>query len=123
MSMPTSISRCRSRRQRSTRLGVPFLYQLHEEPFDFFRWMRHALTKACEGNGLTVLELSAYGRGLDVLADLSLKLWARRTRHGLEFAKKLCFLLLEKGPFRRSSDRSMAKMPLGHVIVAQKSRA
>ena len=101
-------------------LGVPFLYQLHEEPFDFFRWTRHALTKACEQNDLHVVELTAYGGGLDVLADLSLKLWARRTRHGLKVANKVSFLLLEKGPLRRFSDRSMAKMPLGHVVVAQK---
>ena len=46
--------------------------------------------------------------------------WARRTRHGLKAANKVSFFLLEKGPLRRFSDRSMGKMPLGHVVVAQK---
>lgn len=64
--------------------------------------------------------IEQHARGHLVLADLSLTLRAQRTRHGLEIANKVSFLLLEKGPLRRFSDRSMAKMPLGHVVVAQK---
>ena len=42
-------------------LTVPFCWELHEEPHDYFRLSRHGLRQLFEENGLTVLTLKANG--------------------------------------------------------------
>lgn len=42
-------------------LTVPFCWELHEEPYDFFRISRHGLRQLFAENGFTVLELKANG--------------------------------------------------------------
>jgi ubiquinone/menaquinone biosynthesis C-methylase UbiE len=42
-------------------IEVPFLYPLHDQPFDFRRWTRHGLTQAVERAGLRVTSLLPVG--------------------------------------------------------------
>jgi SAM-dependent methyltransferase len=101
-------------------LGTPFLYRLHEAPHDYLRWTQYGLQRACEEAGLRVLELTATGGALDVLADISIKLM--RVRSNL-LAAGLSYLaegFLRRGPLRRLSDASSNSMPSGYVLVAQK---
>jgi SAM-dependent methyltransferase len=101
-------------------LGTPFLYAVHEAPHDYFRWTPFALRQACLEVELHVVELKAYGGGLDVLADLTMKLALRKSPRTAALLGKLACSGLRKGFFRRLSDRTTDMMPLGHVIVAKK---
>jgi SAM-dependent methyltransferase len=49
---------------------VPFLYWLHEQPHDYFRYTEHALTHLIESSGLISVEIYPYGGGSDVLIDM-----------------------------------------------------
>lgn len=42
-------------------ITVPFLSYLHNEPYDFFRYTRHSLSKMSIDNGFEVLELKEIG--------------------------------------------------------------
>ncbi len=42
-------------------VGVPFLYWLHEEPHDYYRFTKFALRRMLDESGLEVLEIDAYG--------------------------------------------------------------
>ena len=101
-------------------LGTPFLYVVHEAPHDYFRWTAFALRQACLQVGLDVTELRAYGGGLDVLADLIMRLTHRKSPRTAGLFAALASLGLRKGVLRRISDRTSNTMPLGHVIVARK---
>ena len=50
--------------------SVPFLYRLHEEPHDHYRYTIHALRRFAEIHGYAVEILEPYGTGTDVVADL-----------------------------------------------------
>jgi SAM-dependent methyltransferase len=102
-------------------LGTPFLYQLHEEPFDYFRWTSHGLRRACQENDLTVIDLWPYGGGLDVVADMAIKLVARRSRRIAGGLSAVAEALLRKGPLRRWSDGAAPKIPTGFMLIAEKS--
>lgn len=54
--------------------SVPFMYRLHEEPHDYYRYTSHALSRMARKCGLEVTVLRNYGGGLDVISDLAAKL-------------------------------------------------
>ena len=57
-------------RREGTLIGsVPFLYRLHEEPHDHFRYTIHTLSRLAVEAGFEVEVLQAYGQGTDVLFD------------------------------------------------------
>jgi SAM-dependent methyltransferase len=101
-------------------LGVPFIYWLHEEPHDYFRWTRFALTRACEERGLKVVSLTAYGGGLDVLADLFVRNLGFMNSHAGNWAARAATWLMTRPIMRRLSNRSASKIPLGYTLVAEK---
>jgi SAM-dependent methyltransferase len=101
-------------------LIVPFVYGLHEEPHDYFRWTRHALARACGERGLAVRELEPYGGGLDVLADLFVRSLGTISVRLAGAAGSLFAKLLGGGLSQRLSPRGHAKLPLGYLLVAEK---
>lgn len=54
-------------------MNVPFLYNLHDEPHDYFRYTRYALQGFCADAGLTILHLQASGGVPEVLAAIFIK--------------------------------------------------
>jgi SAM-dependent methyltransferase len=98
-------------------VGVPFLYWLHEEPFDYYRPTEFALRRHCERHGLRVVTLEPYGGAIDVVFDIIAKhlnvsailvrsfYWAGRA-------------VLPIG--RRLLARTDRKFPLGYLLVAER---
>lgn len=101
-------------------LGTPFLYHMHEVPHDYFRWTRYSLEKALSENGLDKIEMDTYGGPLDVVADTLAKFSASGSPKIATILSFIFGISLKKGPMRRLSDRGAEKMPLGHILVAQK---
>jgi SAM-dependent methyltransferase len=102
-------------------LSVPFIYWLHEEPHDYFRWTRHALVKACEERDLAVVSLKPYGGGPDVLLDLLLRSVAGFSMSLAALIAPAAEWLANRPMGRRLASGSAEKLPLGYVLVAQKS--
>lgn len=101
-------------------LGIPFMYWLHEEPHDYFRWTRFALIRACEERALEVVSLTPYGGGIDVLADLFVRNVAFVNKPAAAWAARLSLWLMTRPTMRRFSTRSASKLPLGYLLVAEK---
>lgn len=98
-------------------LGVPFLYWLHEEPHDHFRYTSHRLAGYCEEHGLEVLSLQAYGGPVSVVFDVLGKIApASLSRAWHALARSL----LRLPPVRRTDQRRSAAFPLGYCLVARK---
>lgn len=51
-------------------IQVPFLYPLHDEPFDFQRWTRYGLQKVCTASGFEVLQFSAVSHPVSTATSL-----------------------------------------------------
>jgi SAM-dependent methyltransferase len=50
-------------------VNVPFLYWLHEEPHDYYRYTSYALRRLAEGSGFRVEHLEALGGSIEVGVD------------------------------------------------------
>ena len=106
-------------------VGVPFLYWLHEEPHDYYRYTKHALVRFCNLSDLTVIELSAYGGFLDVLVDISCKGFGMLPAGSSFFRPvQFCWSALSRSAVgRKLSKAGRHQLPLGYVLVAQKQFA
>jgi SAM-dependent methyltransferase len=98
-------------------VGVPFMYWLHEEPHDYFRYTKYCLTELCIKNRLQVLHLSAYGGPLAVVLDVIGKNVPTRYR---EWYLKAALRLYRSRLGRRVDARHREQFPLGYVLVAQR---
>ena len=49
--------------------GVPFLYWIHEEPHDYYRYTEFALRHLCTESGLIVSSVEPYGGAPEILFD------------------------------------------------------
>jgi SAM-dependent methyltransferase len=58
-------------------LTTPFMYPMHEEPYDFVRVTRHQLAECVQAAGLQVVTLECSGNELEVLATIWSNLWTR----------------------------------------------
>lgn len=55
-------------------INFPFLYGLHEEPYDFGRYTKHQVKTWAETNNLEVLECIPYGSLIDMFEHSSIRL-------------------------------------------------
>jgi SAM-dependent methyltransferase len=99
---------------------VPFLYRVHEAPYDYYRYTAYALEHLCRQAGLEIVELEPYGGYPDVLLDLLNK--------GLAAAPLLCraFLVgarwVSRARFvQRWRESTKGAFPLGYCVVATKA--
>jgi SAM-dependent methyltransferase len=101
-------------------LSVPFLYGLHEQPHDYFRYTKYALRRLCSSAGLKVVRIRAYGGRPEVLADLLMKAVARRRRPSAALETVLRLALRLRRDHTRGGYPSRTRYPLGYVLVARK---
>ena len=99
-------------------VGVPFLYGLHEEPYDYFRYTRHRLTAFCEEHAMKLIELEAYGGPMAVIADLIGKNLPGKWHQPSYQA--VASWVLRSSVGRRIDTRHRDRFPLGYCLVAQK---
>ncbi len=104
-------------------LNVPFLYWLHEEPHDFFRYTRFALHDLLSDAGFQHIEITAVGGSPEVMADI----FAKNVYHIpligrclCRFAQWSCLCFVKTGIGKRISLRTSQKFPLGYIAVAEK---
>jgi len=100
-------------------LGVPFLYCVHESPYDYNRYTEYKLKYYCIKNNLEIVYLEPYGGAPEVILDIIAK--------NLIFSKVLSNIhlfvskLFIKSPLgKRISNSTLRKFPLGYCLVARK---
>lgn len=79
-------------------LSVPFQYNLHEEPFDYYRYTSYGLEHLAKEAGLEVVSLQNYGSALGVIVDVSSKVFS-----SIVFSISMLFPKLIGGAIRRTS--------------------
>ncbi len=99
---------------------VPFLYRIHEEPHDYYRYTEFALKYLLEKNGFKVIELKSYGGGIDVIFDLINKIFFN-TKKRSRLLFKIYNYLINKSIFQRKNIERMYSFPLGYCLAAQKN--
>ena len=87
-------------------LNVPFYYQLHEEPHDYYRYTEFALRRFAENTGFEVLHLEAIGGAVEILADLMAKLLCAPGCRGARAVQYLAWKFSRSGIGSRISRRT-----------------
>jgi len=105
-------------------MNVPFLYWLHEEPFDYYRYTRYSLEYLLEKSGLQIIELSPLGGAIEVFCDMGSKIAANIPVVGSALAQLIQRLdegLLWTKVGKRIAGLTGARFPLGYSLIARKS--
>lgn len=105
-------------------VNVPFLYWLHETPYDFYRYTRFALERFAEVSGFRVLLLESAGGAPEVLLDITAKLLLPLPLVGRRLASSVHLLgraLGGTGWGRRWSESTATQFPLAYFLVAQRN--
>lgn len=103
-------------------LNVPFLYSLHEEPYDYFRYTRFGLTRMLEAAGFVEIQVEEVGGPLEVISDICGKLVSRvpvvgRLAVGIHFWMVKRWMSIAGGwPGVVVASR---KWPLGYFVTAR----
>lgn len=100
-------------------MNTPFLYWLHEEPYDFNRYTEHSLRAFAEKALLTVKKIEPIGGGADVLQDVLVKLMAQSRLRRVVPASNYAFgNLIEKlGIYRAANLATASRMPLAYGCI------
>jgi len=100
-------------------IGVPFLFSLHDEPYDYFRYTEFAIKMFCESNYLQVLSIDSMGGSPEVIINIIAK--------HLSFSRTLTYVnrvigktIMSLKIAKRISHKTQHKFPLGYCVVAQK---
>lgn len=107
-------------------LTVPFMYPLHETPYDYYRYTEFGLRELAETAGLSVVVLQPYGGYLEVLGDLLLKGMAASALGGGAVTRGVSGLvrgLARVGRVRRWRSSTGGRFPLGYACVFSKAAA
>lgn len=104
-------------------LSVPFLYPLHEEPYDYFRYTKYALEMFASKNHFKVLECRTTGGMPEVLTDIfakNIKSIPIIGRFIAIIAQQFTYLFVKTPLGKKLSKKTSQRFPLGYVMVIQK---
>jgi len=104
-------------------LNVPFLYWIHEEPSDFYRYTEFALKYLLGKVGFKNIKFEFIGSPVEVIADIIIKNTAHIPLLGDPLAIFLqCFTLFfnKTGFGRKVKDIVAYIYPLGYFVIAEK---
>lgn len=100
-------------------VGVPFLYWVHEAPYDFHRYTRFALEKLAADAGLAIVSLAPFAGAPEVISDIATKALSGRPRLArIVYGTTRALLALRAVKKLSASTREV--LPLGYILVAQK---
>lgn len=100
-------------------LVVPFIYGLHEEPYDFYRYTRHQLKNFADELDLKIVELGETGGGILSALDIGSKVFSK---HGFlcRSINKLARFVQNNKRLRSWNNRHVSKYPLAYYLVLEK---
>ena len=105
-------------------LQVPFLYWLHEQPNDYYRYTQFALERFCKINELKILSLQTTGSFIEVITDILSKLFCQVPLIGnitATVTQNIIFYAFRKRRKQKSDAFKYCKsFPLGYILIAQK---
>ncbi len=103
--------------------NTPYLYWIHEQPYDFWRPSRFALEHELDRGGFTDIEVTPIGGSIEVVADLVAKHLGTIPRIGPRLGGTLGRTgsrWARSAPGRRVAATTAEKYPLAHFFVANR---
>lgn len=101
-------------------MAVPFLYGIHEAPYDYARYTEYQISLACTQNGLKIIYLEPYGGSVEVILDIVAKhLKFSKLLSAIHLTVSKCLSRLLRG--RQFYRKITRKFPLGYCLIAQKN--
>jgi len=104
-------------------MNVPFLYWLHEKPYDYFRYTEFALVSMAEQSGFKIIKLETIGGLPEVIADITSKVITVIPLIGKPIAVFIHFItkfFIKTKIGKRISKKSGKQFPLGYALIAEK---
>mgnify|MGYP006101840323 FL=1 len=104
-------------------MNVPFYYWLHEEPYDYFRYTKHALKAMAEEAGFKIISINPIGGVPEVLADIfskNIKVIPLIGKPIVKFIQWSTWIFIHTGLGRKYSKKSANKFPYGYTVIAEK---
>lgn len=103
-------------------MNVPFMYWLHEQPHDFYRYTEFALRRFVAQAGLTLVLVESLGGAPEVVADIVSKIVRRVPLLGVGVSRSIQAFtswIIRTGAGRRASASTRDSFPIGYFLVAQ----
>jgi SAM-dependent methyltransferase len=110
--------------------SVPFLYPIHDAPFDFWRITQYQIERLAAGAGLEILRLTERGKALETAALLACLALAQSAIEALQQRSPLALILIPSllmVPFLNIMGYGLSRlfpvrhfMPLGYLAVFKK---
>ncbi|MEO7316111.1 MAG: class I SAM-dependent methyltransferase [Ginsengibacter sp.] len=75
-------------------LSVPFSWELHEEPYDFFRFTKYGLMELCKRNNFEVIEIIPNGGKWAAIAQLNMNIFFSALKKKNIILRGIRFLLI-----------------------------
>lgn len=104
-------------------MNVPFYYQIHEEPYDYYRYTKYALIDFAEEAGFELKEIYPIGGAPEILADIISKHVMKVPGVGKFLVKIIqasIWWLVQRNWGKKWSIHSSQKFPFGYALVAVK---
>jgi SAM-dependent methyltransferase len=105
-------------------LNVPFLYWIHENPYDFYRYTEFALKQLASKSGFTIEIIEIVGGSLETWADITSKLTSYLPIARIFFPRllfELVFFLRKFNSLNHKLAVIDSLFPTGYFIVMRKS--
>lgn len=104
-------------------INVPFMYGLHEQPYDYFRYTKHALKSMAEDAGFKIILLEPSGGTPEIFADMLSKHFSIVPLIGNPFAivvQKLTWWFIQTQLGKRISTKTADFFPIGYKMILEK---
>jgi ubiquinone/menaquinone biosynthesis C-methylase UbiE len=101
-------------------ISVPFMYQIHEQPYDYFRYTQFFFQKWASQNSMQILEIKEYGGRFDIFIDNFHKLLYQKIKLSKFFIKFSSDLLLNSWLRKYINSTGKINFPLGYCLVLRK---
>ncbi len=104
-------------------MNVPFYYQLHEAPYDYYRYTEFALRRFADVSGITIIRLQAIGGVPEIMADLLAKQVKKLPLIGKSLSSGIqsgCYTFVKTSLGAKISRKTAKKFPLGYFLIGEK---
>lgn len=104
-------------------LSVPFFYEIHEYPYDYFRYTKHSLESIFIKSGFKVINIEEIGGAIEILGCIIVKLIGHIPFIGKLLSMFLQIIVVNFGKTslgRIIKNKSSNVFPMAYILIAQK---
>ena len=101
---------------------IPFIIKLHQEPFDFYRYTKHALKYISKKSNLDVQEIKEIGGVSEILSTLFRIYIASSNNYLFKLSLKMQYIILRISRKIFKDDKPISILPQGYALYLKKTK-